>query len=62
MATLPGTKVLYSGSCGELNESMMEFEQPGEEKKKRCEATTVAKSGGESSPSDEMSEALEKKS
>lgn len=62
MAMLPGTKVLHSGSCGEFNESMMEFERPGEEKKKRCEANAVAKSGGESSPSEEMSEALEKKS
>lgn len=62
MATLPGTRVLYSGSCGEFGESMMELERPGEEKKKRCEAKTVAKSGGESSPLDEMSEELEKKS
>lgn len=62
MATLSGTRKFFRGACGELGDSNMELERPGEEKKKRWEAKTVAKSGGDSSASDEMSEALEKES
>lgn len=62
MATLSGTRALFSWSCGEFSDPTMELEWPGDEKKKRWEAKTVAKSGTESAPSDEMSDELEKKS
>lgn len=55
------TPPLISGSDSG-KESMMEFDRPGEEKKKRCEATTEAKSGGESALEKESSEEVKKSS
>ncbi|KAK9161001.1 hypothetical protein Syun_007342 [Stephania yunnanensis] len=48
MGTTPPSKVSLDpgSSSGGWRDSMMELERPGEEKKKRLEAKTVAKSGG----------------
>lgn len=54
---LTGVSCEDSGVATDDVDSTMELERPGEVKKKRCEATTVAKSGSESdSGSDERLE------
>lgn len=48
-----GVSVLHSASGLVSVDSTMELERPGEEKKKRWEANTVAKSGGDSASESE---------